>query len=72
MYKQDLALNSLQKLICHETQPTNQITIIYYLRYLFYIWNFIIVVIGISQLTSVIVLFLYFQEFAIGFIFRIV
>ena len=26
MYKQDLALNNLQKLICHKTQPTNQPT----------------------------------------------
>ena len=24
MYKQDLALNNLQGLICHKTQPTNQ------------------------------------------------
>ena len=23
MYKQDLALNNLQELICHKTQPTN-------------------------------------------------
>ena len=24
MHKQDLALNNLQRLICHKTQPTNQ------------------------------------------------
>ena len=24
MYKQDLALNNLQELICHKTKPTNQ------------------------------------------------
>ena len=26
MYKEDLALNNLQRLICHETQPTNKST----------------------------------------------
>ena len=24
MYKKDLALNSLQRMICHKTQPTDQ------------------------------------------------
>ena len=28
MYKQNLALNNLQGLICHQTQPTNKNTII--------------------------------------------
>ena len=37
MYKEDLALNNLQGLICHKTQPTksNQIQIIYLLQYNF-------------------------------------
>ena len=29
MYKQDLALNNLQELICHKTQPTKQATYVY-------------------------------------------
>ena len=42
MYKQDLALNNLQRLICQKTQPTNQPTIwlcaknkIIYLKYMY-------------------------------------
>ena len=27
MYKEDLALNNLQWLICHKTQPTNQLSL---------------------------------------------
>ena len=29
MYEQEFALNNLQELICHKTQPTNQLTNIY-------------------------------------------
>ena len=29
MYKHDLALNNLHKLICHKTQPANQYIYIY-------------------------------------------
>ena len=31
MYKQDLALDNLQELICYETQPTYQLWYIYIL-----------------------------------------
>ena len=30
MYKQDLALNNLQGLICHKTQPINQDSTLFY------------------------------------------
>ena len=39
MYKEDLALNNLQGLICHETQP-NQIVYIQYI-YMKMIWHLI-------------------------------
>ncbi len=29
MYKEDLALNNLQWLICHKTQPNNQLELAY-------------------------------------------
>ena len=34
LYKMDLALNNLQNLICHKTQPTNKPTLV--------TWNYVI------------------------------